>query len=269
MCIIFISNKFHKDYKLIVLSNRDEFLDRESKPLDWFEYNNVKILASKDVQSGGSQFAVGIDGRFAVLTNYREIDIFYPKSRGLLTLNYISWDGTTVDYLQMIKKDKDLYPGFNLIVGNINEIWYYSNRSFEYNDPIKLDIGLHGLSNGLLEPKWWKVKRGLNLLENINEMNYENLLSILEDQTKAPKNKIQTSPISTIINNPEENFSSIYCNHFKIKNRDGIPKLFGTLGSYIFTIDINSQASFTEKILQNNKFSTKKYEWPLPFPQKN
>eukprot|EP01126_Amoeba_proteus_P017914 TRINITY_DN1886_c0_g1_i1.p1 TRINITY_DN1886_c0_g1~~TRINITY_DN1886_c0_g1_i1.p1 ORF type:complete len:133 (-),score=6.36 TRINITY_DN1886_c0_g1_i1:772-1170(-) len=88
MCIVLLALN-HKGYKLIILVNRDEYLDRPTSPASWWETD--EILASRDLVGGGIQFGVTKQGRFAVLTNYREKHEVTGFSRGTLTLDFLKY----------------------------------------------------------------------------------------------------------------------------------------------------------------------------------
>ena len=61
------------------------------------------------------------------------------------------------------------YNGFNMVVGDLctMEIAYMTNRG-EHQQPIPLQPGLHGISNGSsLQQEWAKVQRGKSILQGI------------------------------------------------------------------------------------------------------
>ncbi|WP_417217719.1 NRDE family protein [Alcanivorax sp.] len=49
-----------------------------------------------------------------------------------------------------------LYRGFNLLLCCANELFHFNNKDCQI---LKLSPGVHGLSNGLLDSPWPKVKR--------------------------------------------------------------------------------------------------------------
>jgi uncharacterized protein with NRDE domain len=51
----------------LLLSNRDEYLDRPTAPLDYWP--DQPILAGRDLRSGGAWLGFGPGRRWAVLTN--------------------------------------------------------------------------------------------------------------------------------------------------------------------------------------------------------
>ncbi|HET8963390.1 MAG TPA: NRDE family protein, partial [Chitinophagales bacterium] len=70
MCLINFAFKYHSDYPLIVVANRDEFYNRPTAPLHWWE-DKPNILAGRDLKDGGTWMGISKSGKFAALTNYR------------------------------------------------------------------------------------------------------------------------------------------------------------------------------------------------------
>ena len=70
---------------------------------------------------------------------------------------------TAGQYIQTLAESGDRYNGFNLILGDREELYYYSNRSV---GPQLLAPGFYGLSNHLLDVPWPKVVRGKELLRS-------------------------------------------------------------------------------------------------------
>lgn len=69
MCIVFVSFQHHEGFKLVVLVNRDEYMDRPTATAGWWP--GEQLLGAKDLLREGAQFAVDKKGRFGVLTNFR------------------------------------------------------------------------------------------------------------------------------------------------------------------------------------------------------
>ena len=85
MCLILFNFKTHSKYKLILASNRDEFYKRPTLPMDWWD-DKTGVLAGRDAEKDGTWMGVNKNGRFAALTNYRQMPITetYESSRGAL-----------------------------------------------------------------------------------------------------------------------------------------------------------------------------------------
>lgn len=71
MCLMVFANNYHSEYKLIFAANRDEFYERPSSPVHFWKVDT--ILAGKDLKDGGTWCGINKNGRFAAITNYRNI----------------------------------------------------------------------------------------------------------------------------------------------------------------------------------------------------
>lgn len=157
MCLISFQWQPDTDFPLILTANRDEFLHRPASALHhWPEHEGV--YAGQDLSQGGTWLGVHKNGRFAALTNHRDVRIAGPKSpitRGDLVLNFLTSTVAPLDYLKTLEDTAELYAGYNLLVGDHQQLAYFSNRSGE--SAKALSPGLYGLSNGLLDSAWPKV----------------------------------------------------------------------------------------------------------------
>ncbi|MCS5490609.1 NRDE family protein [Algoriphagus limi] len=188
MCLVAFSWKQHIDFPLIISANRDEFFDRPTAPLHQWESG---ILAGKDLRSGGTWMGFNPNGRWSLLTNYRDFRNMGQSqiSRGKLVLDFLENSISPKDYLQEIQKDQDRYEGFNLLVSDGNSLFYLSN----YGKGIQeIEPGIHGLSNGLINEPWPKVELAKRQLEEtINEkIEHDNLLQILKSIETYPIEKL-------------------------------------------------------------------------------
>ena len=183
MCIILFSWQQHPDYPLVVAANRDEFHDRATEPAAW----RNQVCCGLDGVAGGTWMGVTADGRFAALTNYREPhEPGAPRSRGLLPYFFLHGEHTPVQFLEEVDAEQHYYAGFNLLVGNRDQLWYFSNR--EAGPPRPVQPGVHGLSNGLLDEPWPKVEKGRTRLAGISQgaPRHQDLLDIVRDTSEPP-----------------------------------------------------------------------------------
>lgn len=158
MCVLFLAWQVHPQYPLIVAANRDEFHARATRPAaPWPQAQQV--VGGLDLSGGGSWLAAA-PGRFAVITNYREPGqhLRGAPSRGALVANYVAGEQDAADYAQAIESTLMRYNGFNLLLADTEQLVYVSNR----RDPScqTLRPGVYGLSNGLLDSPWPKVRQG-------------------------------------------------------------------------------------------------------------
>ena len=71
MCLLAFAYNHNADAPLIVISNRDEFYRRETLPMHWWQEGDV--LAGRDQQAGGTWLGLSKNGRFAAVTNFRDL----------------------------------------------------------------------------------------------------------------------------------------------------------------------------------------------------
>lgn len=163
MCLILFAIAPMDEYQLVVAANRDEYYDRPSRPaMFWPE--NPEILAGKDMSMGGTWMGITKSGRFAAVTNFRETpaDPIPPLSRGDLTSRFLSGSEPALSYLQQVATRADQYRGFNLVLGDADGFYYFTNQTSKIT---RLDPGYYGLSNQLLNCDWPKVIEGQQKLE--------------------------------------------------------------------------------------------------------
>ena len=130
MCLILFAWKSNPRYHLIVAANRDEFIERPSRPASyWAEHPG--LLGGKDLKAGGTWLGITTTGRFTAITNYRDLSNIKhdAPSRGKLTLDYLTSATPPRDYLESIAPAGSKFNGFNLLVGDLNELFYYSSRA--------------------------------------------------------------------------------------------------------------------------------------------
>ncbi len=192
MCLITFAWDYDPVYQLILVANRDEFYARPTENAHfWPEHPN--LLAGKDLSAGGTWLGLNRQGQFAALTNYRDPAQFARAalSRGELPLHYLTGGSSPQSYLAQIQPRAEQYNGFNLLVGNSNDLFYYSNYE---NKSRKLASGLYGLSNHLLDTPWHKVstaKARLKAAIAANELTPDGLAMLLHDSNLPPDPLVQ------------------------------------------------------------------------------
>jgi len=167
----------------VVAANRDEFYSRPTSPADFWQ-DNPEILAGRDLREGGTWMGITTNGRFAALTNYRDPsrNKKTAPSRGHLVQRFLDSTMTPSAYIDQIPDAGKEYNGFNLLIGEHDSLYYYSNRE-QILRPVS--PGIHGLSNALLNDPWPKVIKGKQALEmalHHDEVKPEQLFAILVDQ---------------------------------------------------------------------------------------
>lgn len=185
MCLIIFGWDCHPRFKLVVAANRDEFYQRPTAPAGvWEDFPDT--VAGRDLQAGGTWMGVNRRGTWAALTNYRDPlnHKHQAPSRGLLVQNYLTGELSPQRYLETVQKSGQEYNSFNLLLGNYSQLFYYSNRE----DAIRrIEPGIHGLSNSLLDVSWPKVVKGQEALKQIiagADIEADSLFEMMRDQTQ-------------------------------------------------------------------------------------
>ena len=71
MCLILFAKNHHPEFRLVLAANRDEFYERPTAPMGFWE-TSPDLLAGRDLAAGGTWMGVHRSGRWAALTNYRD-----------------------------------------------------------------------------------------------------------------------------------------------------------------------------------------------------
>lgn len=157
MCLAAIAlGPAHPRFVFVVAANRDEFHDRPTAPLAWWE-DDRDILAGRDLQAGGSWLGLSRSGRFALLTNVRAPSAAESgaPSRGTLVADWLQ-DNTGAQTFWAAQASLGHRP-YNLIAADLAQgaCWWMNP---ELPAPQRMDCGLHGLSNAQLDTPWPKVQ---------------------------------------------------------------------------------------------------------------
>src|SRR5512146_1219846 len=166
MCLIVVAWKMHPDFPLVVAANRDEFHARSTATARFWD-DRPEILAGRDLEGMGTWLGVTRSGKFAAVTNYRDAAPAPQEaaSRGLLASRYLESGEAPREFAANAGADGDAYRGFNLLAGDRAELWWVSNRGGRAR---RIEPGLHGLSNHLLDTPWPKVTLANHLDKNGN-----------------------------------------------------------------------------------------------------
>ena len=169
MCLIILAHQCRSGQPLVVAANRDEFFARPSAPARFWQ-EHPKLLAGQDLEMGGTWLGITRNGRFAAITNYRDPGrtVPAPRSRGELTLDFLLGADSPQAYLEEIAVRADAYAGFNLLLADTDNLWYFSNHGQQtIAGPRALPPGLYGLSNASLDTPWPKVELGKSRLTEL------------------------------------------------------------------------------------------------------
>jgi len=197
MCLILFAYNLHPDYRLIIAANRDEYYSRPTQALAFWN-DGSDILAGRDLEANGTWLGIAPSGHFAALTNFRSstTPVKSAPSRGLLVSDFLAEKESPKQYLKRIATVGHRYNGFNLLVGDRNSLFYYSNRGSGIQH---LDSGIYGVSTCLLGTQWPKIVKGKDSLSTLiskkSEIYSEDLFSILMDRSYPPDDELPQTGI--------------------------------------------------------------------------
>lgn len=205
MCLIVFAWRPGHPQPLLMAANRDEFYDRPSLPLiEWPDAPGV--IAGRDQQAGGTWLGIGPQGRFAALTNIR--DPRQPprgRSRGELPIQYLGGKLGPQEFSYELARRAGDYSGFNLLLGDHQQLWLLNSRAGE---PVQLSEGIYGLSNAELDTPWPKVEKAKALLsECLITPQIPSLLDLLHDAQQVEDARLPDTGVGL---NTERLLSSIF-----------------------------------------------------------
>ncbi len=193
MCLIVVGWRVHPDYPLVVAANRDEFLARPTAlAARWPD--EPQIIGGRDLEAGGTWLGLSDGGRFAAVTNVREPGMAKGEhSRGDLTVGFLRSTASAIEFAGQI--DGRRYSGFNLLLGDGENLVYCSNRDGE---PRLLAPGVYGLSNHLLDTPWPKLlkarQRFSEALPGLPDASP--LFDLLADRSIEPDERLPNTGVS-------------------------------------------------------------------------
>lgn len=179
---------------LLLLGNRDEFHPRPTRAAAfWSEEGHPDLLAGKDLEAGGTWLGVTRGGRFAALTNIRSPQVrSKPLSRGKLVQDYLAGHMSPEDYMGTLTAELDQYAGFNLLAGDLQQLWFLNS---DERHPRPLAPGVYGLSNASLNSPWPKLQALCAGLEQHLDADSEALLQLLKDSREYPDEQLPDSGV--------------------------------------------------------------------------
>jgi uncharacterized protein with NRDE domain len=185
MCLLVCAIDRHPDYVYVLAANRDEYHVRPSAPLGWWQ-DVPGVAGGRDLTAHGSWLAVSRNGRFAAVTNVRQIGAAATgRSRGELVTDWLISAASPAERLRRMGADAQQFNGYNLIAADGGRVYYASNRATD--TPRELPPGVYGLSNHLLDTPWAKVLRTKERVARAltGTPTLEDLLEILADRRQA------------------------------------------------------------------------------------
>jgi uncharacterized protein with NRDE domain len=201
MCLIAIAYQAYPGRPLVVAANRDEAYARPTAQANFWE-DYPQVLAGRDLEAGGTWLGIDRGGRFAAITNFREMGGRNDDapSRGRLVGDFLCGGMAAHDYVQSIAADAPRYNGFNLLLLDGSGLFYLSNRTAPADAaPRKLPPGVYGLSNHLLDTPWPKVVQAKQRFAKAIDVDapLENLTEVLGDRGIAADDSLPSTGIGT------------------------------------------------------------------------
>jgi uncharacterized protein with NRDE domain len=253
MCLITFAYNVHPSYRLILAANRDEFYERPSSPADFWK-DHPQILAGRDLKNRGTWLGITRDGKVSAVTNYRDPSTLRSgaSSRGRLVSRYLAGNQKPDNYLKNIVSQVDNYNGFNLLISDDNDLFVFSSRG----EKQKLESGIYGLSNHLLNSPWPKVVRSKRMLkaalDKKGDTLEEELFALLADRRVSPDSKLPSTGIGL---EWERLLSAIFIES----------PVYGTRSSTVLLIGKNRRVRFVEKIFdgKNEPWITSRFSFVM------
>ena len=255
---------------MVLLSNRDEFLQRPTEPLH--QWADKPVYAGRDKQSGGTWLGIHQEqygnfyeqnGRWAAVLNFRDgVQASNDeRSRGELVTDFLTSTLSPMDFARQISLQD--YAGFNLIIGDAAQAVIVNNRG---HAPTSLYAGLYVLSNGQPEEGWFKTEklRGrlrqevLPLIAENSAPEYwqEAAFAVMSDKTPAPENKLPETGVAKQI---ERALSSIYIEPIALFSMDATVPTYGTRTQSILTLNQSPSPIDAEPIFRA-QLQSREYE---------
>lgn len=259
MCLIFIGLAAHPRYKLLIAANRDEFYERQTVPAHFWN-EKPEILAGRDLEAGGTWLGLTREGRFSLVTNYRDMRNLKTgtPSRGALVSDFLSSQKPPADYLAELVPRAPQYNGYNLLVGTVDEIHYHSN----YQHGIRaVEPGIHGLSNHLLNTPWPKVSKGKEKFQQLltqAQIDPLHLLDLLRDEQVARDEELPDTGLDL---ERERALSPMFIRY----------PGYGTRCSTVVMVGWNNQVTFIERTYQQGEpvEGDRLFEFTVPLPARH
>ncbi|MCD2137368.1 NRDE family protein [Salinicoccus halitifaciens] len=252
MCLINFQLNSHSRYKLVMAANRDEEYSRPTEAAHFWE-DHPNLLGGRDLRGMGTWLGITKDGRFSALTNVRntkELLSTHSKSRGHLVREFLTGDDQPEEYLKKVAEEGGDYAGFNLLVGNKDGLYYLNNYD---NEVVRVEDGVHGLSNHHLDTPWPKVVKGRDGLKSVMEdrdADIEALFRLLRDDETADSGLPDTGLSKAL----ERELSPLFINMDK----------YGTRCSTVILIDQSDKVTFVERTYEEGEEAGEvKYEFTL------
>jgi uncharacterized protein with NRDE domain len=153
------------------------------------------------------------------------------QSRGHLTRDFLLCSASAAEFSSGI--DMSAFSGFNLLLGDGQELWYCSNRE---GAPRQLQPGIYGVSNHLLDTPWPKLATSKQRFsEALPALPAEaGFFELLADEEIVPDSALPTTGVPL---EWERRLSAVF-----VRSPD-----YGTRASTLLTVDTNGAGTLVER----------------------
>jgi uncharacterized protein with NRDE domain len=203
MCLVALAIDQNRRFPLVIAANRDEFFKRPAARLAWWtpESGGPAILSGRDLEAGGTWMGLTAEGRLALVTNVRDPGHNDPgaPSRGRIVADWLGATERTDRF--WMRTALSGYNGFNLVAADFRRgecFWASNNGSY----PMRLERGVHGLSNAQLDTPWPKVEAlksrlhdALDEAESVDQLSAM-LFAALSDRSEASDDELPETGVS-------------------------------------------------------------------------
>jgi len=233
MCLASIALNAHPTFRLIIASNRDEFYARPSAAAAKWQHR-AGVRGGRDFEGGGSWFAADQSGRFALVTNIRQVPMREGHSRGGLVAHFFDGDASAITYVEAITARAHEFRSFNLLVGDSNAVCFLHSGG---GPVVILANGIYALSNANLDTPWPKTEALSKALCDFSRSGAEcvdPLWTALADRRQAADDLLPTTGVALDI---ERSLSAAFI----------VGERYGTRASTIMTIDQKGRCQLVER----------------------
>ncbi|KAK6046676.1 hypothetical protein COOONC_15818 [Cooperia oncophora] len=247
MSFIFISDDPESRYKLIILNNRDESLDRPTLELDW----RNGVLSGIDIKDPvrGTWFGTNSAGSVGILLSLTQPmsakKHHHGPSRGAVAKDFLESGRSTEDYFAELCEKSHLYNGFQFLGLQRNKCDLYEMTSLSN---MLVDTGTYVWGNSPPDKPFRKVVAGQEIFEKFiasltPETGVEELIAGLME---IGTDETEYSPDPQIALQTEEPFERYryYCSIMMKFPLDMYR--FGTRSHSILIVDRDDNATFYE-----------------------
>jgi len=150
VCTLALAWQVFEDAPVAVAANRDESLERDSRPPAIYREEPL-VVAPRDAAAGGSWIGVNEHDVFVGITNkWNDADLAGERSRGLLVADVLE-AASAADAADVVETETATteYEGFYLVVADANEAFCY-----EWNGElgrIDFEPGVHVVVNAAVD----------------------------------------------------------------------------------------------------------------------